>query len=259
MENENLENSQEQVQAPEFTEVEQRALEMGWRPKTEFDGDDIDFVDAKEFVARKPLYDKISQQSKQIKNISKGMEALKELHSKVSETEYNRAIKNLKEERNQALLDGDVKALNQAEDKIRETEQEFVKIQQAARAPIVEQEPVLNPTFINWKNRNQWYDSIPYMRSYADEVGARAFNSGLDPVDVLKEVEKAVRKEFPAKFSNPNKGNSPAVGGNSGSKPNKGAEYQLTDMEHKAMMAIVRTGALTKEQYIADLKKVKGV
>ena len=36
----------------------------------DFFGEDDDFIDAKEFVARKPLYDKIAQQSKQLKNVT---------------------------------------------------------------------------------------------------------------------------------------------------------------------------------------------
>ena len=48
------EGQQEQAQhTPD--PIETRALEMGWRPKEEFDGNEEDFIDAKEFVRRKPL------------------------------------------------------------------------------------------------------------------------------------------------------------------------------------------------------------
>ena len=76
--------NQTQDQPKQHTEVELRAMEMGWRPRDEFSGEDDDFIDAKEFVARKPLYDKIAQQSKQLKNVTQAVEALKEHYGKVS-------------------------------------------------------------------------------------------------------------------------------------------------------------------------------
>ena len=40
---------EEQVQevAPEVSPLEQQALAMGWKPRTEFDGSDDEFIDAK--------------------------------------------------------------------------------------------------------------------------------------------------------------------------------------------------------------------
>ena len=244
---------------PQYTEVEQRALEMGWRPREEFDGVDADFVDAQEFVSRKPLYDKISQQSKQIKNVSKALDALKEHYTKVQVTEYERAVKELKAQRKEALVQGDADAFERAEDGIKNAEQQFQEIKQAAEQIDTDSEPVVNPLFINWKTRNPWYDATGYMREYADEVGRRLHATGLGPSEVLKEVEKAVRKEFPNKFRNPNKEDAPDVSsGKQASGPSKGPKYQLTEQERNIMNTLVRVGAVTEEKYIADLKKIKG-
>jgi cytochrome c556 len=64
-------------QAPQRSDIETRALEMGWRPKEEFEGSEDDFIDAKEFVRRKPLFEKIEHQSKELKQIKQALEACK--------------------------------------------------------------------------------------------------------------------------------------------------------------------------------------
>lgn len=244
----------------EYSEIEQRAIEMGWRPKEEYDGEDADFIDAKEFVLRKPLYDKISQQSKQIKNVTKALETLKDHYTKVSEAEYNRALAKLKEERKEALVTGDADAFERAEDSIKRAEAEFDQIREAAAQPLVAPEPVMNPMFINWKNRNPWYESTGYMRTFADNLGVQLHQRGVPPEDILKEVEAAVKKEFPTKFSNPNKSNAPNVSSPRSPSGGKGVEYQMTDQEFKVWQTLHRTDPVkfSKENYIADLKKVKG-
>ena len=256
------ENQETEIQATEqvqLTDVEQRAMEMGWRPKSEFDGDEVDFVDAREFISRKPLYDKISQQSKQIKNVSKALDALKEHYTKVQVTEYERALKDLKTQRKEALVQGDADAFERAEDGIRQAEEQFNEIREAAQNIRVDTEPVLNPVFINWKNRNPWYENTSYMREFADEEGRRLHSQGLDPTEVLKRVEQAVRKEFPTKFRNPNKEGAPDVDTNRGThSSSKGAKYQLSEQERNIMNTLVRSKVMTEEQYIADLKKAKG-
>ena len=106
-----------------------------------------------------------------------------------------------------------------------------------------------------------WYGTTSYMRKFADEIGAELASKGIAPTEVLKQVEQAVRKEFPTKFVNPNKEHAPNVeqpkGGN---KPaGKDSDSFMNEQERKVMNDLVRSGLLTKEKYIADLKAVKGL
>ena len=206
------------------------------------------------------LFRSVSQSRyKLIKNVSKALDALKEHYTKVQVTEYERALKELKAQRKDALVQGDADAFERAEDGIKHAEAQFQEIKQAAEQINLDNEPVLNPVFLNWKNRNPWYETTGYMREYADEVGRRLHATGLEPAEVLKEVEKAVRKEFPTKFRNPNKEDAPDVSsGRQASGSPKGAKYQLTEQERNIMNTLVRSKVMTEEQYIADLKKAKG-
>ncbi len=242
-----------------FTEIEQRAIDMGWRPKDEFSGEDDDFVDAKEFVARKPLYDKISQQSKQIKNVTQAVEALKNHYGKVQETEYQRALSDLKEQRKQALIEGDADKFTSIDDKIKTTEREVSEIQRVQETPIVKEEQAVHPEFAAFQNRNPWYGSVKYMKDFADELGGR-LASTMSPGEVLKEVERAIRKEFPHKFTNPNKDSAPDVGtAKSQGRSTKNDSFELNEQEARIMNTLVRSGTITKDQYISDLKKIKGI
>jgi DNA-binding ferritin-like protein len=250
-------------EAPETQEVtlspiEQKALEMGWRPKEEFDGSEEDFIDAKEFVRRKPLFEKIEHQSKQLKEVTKALEAFKQHYGKVQETEYNRALADLKREMKQANREGDFDRADIIERQIERVETEAEQLRTERESIQVSEQQEVDPRFKAWTERNPWYTSQRHMRTFADEVGNRFLAQGLSPLEVLKEVEKAVRKEFPTKFQNPNKANAPAVEGSSAKGTSvKNESFELNDMERQIMNTLVRGGHITKEKYIADLKKQK--
>ncbi len=252
-------NSEEQVeQKTGPSEIEQRALEMGWRPKEEFDGNEDDFIDAKEFVRRKPLFDKIDHLSRQHKATMQALNDLKTHYTKVKETEYNRALADLKKERREALREGDADRFEELDDEIDRIEEAAKEIKVVAET---HQEPITHPEFVSWLSRNPWYNTTAHMRVFADDVGTRLAAQGLEPAEVLKKVEKAVREEFPNKFRNPNKDNAPNVesSGNKGSKASSGfSEADLDDRERKVMNNLVRQKLMTKEEYLADLKKIKG-
>lgn len=249
-----------EVKAPEYTAVELKAMEMGWRPLSEFGGDEADFIDAKEFVNRKPLFDKIEHQSKQLKNVSKALEALKTHYTKVQETEFNRALQALKNERKAALNEGDGEKFERIDDEIKSVETQIEEVRQAANTPAVD---AGNPqVFQDWLGKNSWYQSTESMRLYADKVGIDLHAKGLDPETVLVRVSEAVRKEFPHKFTNPNKELAPDVGASRGaSRGSSKDNFQLSDQERQIMNTLIKSDPVrfTKEKYIADLKKIRGV
>ena len=246
--------------APVVSEIEQRAIEMGWRPKEEFDGDESDFIDATEFVRRKPLFEKIDNVGKELKETRKALKALQEHHAKVRESEYQNALKSLREEKKAALEAGDADKLIEVDDKIAEA-----KAQEVVQRTKEEKEATTpHPNFVQWAQRNPWYRTDGELTMVADQIGTAyaASNPQLSPDDVLKYVEQRVKKIYPDKFTNPNKSRPSAVEGGTATPVRKPSDdlssYPLTDEERKVMNTFVRQGIMTKEQYIADLKQVKG-
>jgi len=58
---------QPKVDEPKADPLADKARASGWRPKEEFEGDPDEWVDAGEFVRRKPLFDQIHNLKKQAK------------------------------------------------------------------------------------------------------------------------------------------------------------------------------------------------
>lgn len=245
---------------PQVNETEIRARDMGWVPKDEYTGDPSKWKSAEVFVALDEPIKRIESQSQELKQVKRALDALKEHHTKVAENEYQRAIRDLKTQRKQALVEGDIDTFDRLEDEIEKAKDQFTEIKQQTVVQAPEASQVVHPEFKTWLNRNAWYESYGYMRQFADELGVQLHGKGLDRAEVLKKVEEAVKKEFPNRFVNPNKANAPGVeeGGNkSGGKRNE--SFDLNDQEKAIMNTLVRSGTMTKEQYIAELKKAKGL
>lgn len=239
--------------------VEQKALDMGWRPKSEFEGDEEDFIDAVEFVRRKPLFEKIDNVGKELRETRKALKALQAHHEKVKEAEFQKALKSLREEKKAALESGDADALIAIDDQIADA-----KAQEAvARSQQQQQAAAPHPNFVQWVSRNPWYKTNAELTVLADQIGTAhaASNPELDPDSILQYVEKRIKKLYPEQFTNPNKSRPSAVEGGTSTPSKKPAEsdsnYPLTDDERKVMMTFVRQGIMTKEEYIRDLKSVK--
>jgi DNA repair exonuclease SbcCD ATPase subunit len=260
---EDIQEEQVQEDTPTYTEIEQKAMSMGWRPKTEFDGNEDEFVDAKEFVGRASLYEKIDAQGRQLKTTIRALNELKEHYTKVREAEFQRALKQLKSERKEALSAGDGDRFEALDDQIKEVEQEAEELKQVNQQ--VHQEAQMHPEVASWISRNPWYNQQVHMRTYADAVAQELHARGVAGKELLEGIEKAVKKEFPNKFVNPNKANAPAVENSNGSsKKSAGDTFEMTPQEKKIMNDFLRmknpdgTPFMTREQYIKDLKATRG-
>ncbi len=255
---ENVEGTEEQI-----SDIEQRALEMGWRPKSDFDGEEADFIDAKEFVRRKPLFDKIEHQSKELKEIRKVLRSLQDHHVKVKETEFQRAVDFLKVQKKQAYEEGDTDKIIEIDDQIAEMRES--KRAQAQTVAFNEEAKQMPPEFAAWVTANPWYAQDKSLRTFADSLGVSHAQEFPDktPQEVLQYVKSAVRRAYPDKFNNPNKTKPAAVdGGTSSTKVGSGTKFQLTADEERVMKQFERQGIFndkfTKDMYIADVKRTRG-
>jgi len=239
--------------ANEVTPIVAKALEQGWRPKEEFEGDASEFIDAPEFVRRGELFSKIEHQSKELKAVRQALEAFKQHHGKVKEAEYERALQSLKAARKEAVVNGEHEQAFALEEKIDEIKAEKDDIVREAATPVAQS----NQEFTDWMAQNKWYTLDAELRSEADALGVGYHAQGKSPSEVLGLVEKRIKKMFPEKFSNP-KADAPSKVGT----PTRGAAtggretFQMSDSERQIMRKIVSTGVMTEAQYIADLKKL---
>ena len=162
---------------------EAEAREQGWRPKEEFDGDPVKWRPAKEFVERGELFGKIDHLGKELKETKKALKMLQEHHAKVKDTEYKRAVDELKALQKKHLEEGNSDGYLETTELLTD-----LKAEQKAREVLeVNQPQQPDPRFIAWVDQNKWYSKDPEMRQYADVLGTgyASANPGLDPEDVL--------------------------------------------------------------------------
>lgn len=266
-----VEEKKEEV-VKEVPEIETKALSMGWRPKEEWNGNDVDFIDATEFVRRKPLFDKIESQKvfydRKIKEVEGTLNSLAQHHQKVKETEYQRAIKDLKEQKRAAMKEGDTIVALELEDKMDDltsTHQEEIKAlkEEQQTNKVVNNGP--SPEFVVWSKENKWYMSDEEMHDFADGTAAsfvqRSKIKGelITEQDVFKYVDKQVRKAFPEKFSNPNRDRPSAVSSSnvSNNKDTKlTASVKLSAEQEEVARNFAKNGVMTREEYIKELKAI---
>ena len=247
---------QEPAQAErQYTEVEQQALEQGWVPEDQYKGPGK-WRTAEDFLDRGEFFKKIEAQNNKLKTYEQTINELKKHYANVQKTEYERALATLKAEKKAALVEGDPDAVVDIDDKIAALREEQRNLETQPAQVQVDTTP--NPTFIAWVGRNPWYNHNRAMKVFADEVGNKLALAGASPTEILGEVERRVKKEFPEQFTNPNREKPGSVesGGSKGSQAK--SNFQLTDEETRVMNRFVRAGILTKEQYIADIKASRG-
>lgn len=252
-ENTNQTSTESTAQVDQY---EAQAREQGWRPKEEFAGDPEKWKPAREFVERGELFGKIDTIGKELKETRKALKMLQEHHSKVKEVEFKRAVDELKSLQKRHLEEGNSDGYLEATELLTD-----LKAEQKARDVVAQVTPAQpDPRFVSWVSENKWYEKDTELREYADFVGTKyaSSNPNLDPEDVLVYVTRQVKNQFKDKFTNPNRTKPNAVEGASAPAANKNS-FELTEDERRVMNTFVRAGVMSKEEYIAQVKSMKGV
>lgn len=246
-----------QVQEAQYTEAETLAMEKGWRPKEEYDGDPANFRSAELFLQLDPLYKKLDAITRENKQLKDATQYLTKLQKETKANEYKRALTEFKAQRRAAMEDGDYERADLIDEQI-DTIKEQASI--VADTPEVDTAREGKKVFNEWQERNTWYTKDEDLKAWADGRGLQLHGQGKSPDEVLSALESEVKKKFPSKFSNPNRERASAVEGSAGraaSAPKKDEE-QLTDMERKVANTLIRAGAVKDmAEYIAQLKTAK--
>lgn len=245
-------------QSTELSPVEQEARAEGWLPKEEFDGDASKWVDAPEFVRRGELFKKIDAQNRQLKEVTRTLAAFKDHYTKVEETAFNRALATLKSQKLEAQKEGEFERAALIEDEIERVQEQKETLKNSI--PEVPETPEVHPDVAAWIERNTWYKTNVRMKAVADTIGQELASQGVRGPALLKAIDAEIRREFPNKFTNPNREKPSATEGAGSRVSGKGNDsFKLTAEQEAIMNRFVRDKVLTKEQYIADLKASLGV
>lgn len=255
---------EEVVEQPEYTEVEQKALAQGWKPKDELE-EGKEFISADEFLRRGELFDKIKSLKDEIHHLKSDLGAVVQHHAQVKESEFKRAVEYLKAEKKSALDEGDHERVIEIDDQIAEV-REAQKLSKQPSGPADNpQIRAMQETFVSWVDDNGWYNQNEELHDYADSVGLRYRRTNPDwsYEKILSEVAKKTKERFPEHFGGVRKSAppSPDSGGQGirSSKKGKLSESDLSDDERRAMNVFVqRIPGFSKEKYLAELQAVRG-
>lgn len=189
--------------------VETAARAQGWKPKEEFTGDPALWVDAKEFVGRAPLFDKIKTQSKDLKEIRKTVDAMAKHFTANVNHAVNAKIAELRAAKKEAIEGGDVAKVEAIDKQIDDAKGTKADIPTA---------PEVAPEVMDWVKANPWYTKDQELHDFA-----LAYNDSYlkrhqgDIEGSLKATATATKRAFPEKFpddAKPKAGNTaPAVEG----------------------------------------------
>jgi hypothetical protein len=250
------------------TSYEEKAIEGGWKPLEEWEGNPEDWVDAKTFNQRGEYMDRIKSQSSLIKKLEKkqsllekDMQALAEHHRNVQEIERKRALDELKDLKRQALDLGDTVKVVDIDDKIDE-------LKRSKAAPVTPQTatPEIHPEVTEWIEENTWYESDKIMTAAYNAIledlineTPRLKNTPTKAMDMAKEM---LQEEMPHKF----KKRTSAVtdsSTNEGSKKaadisaTRGLVKKLSDEQRRMAKRFVDMGALKSiEEYAKQLHDI---
>lgn len=236
----------EEAQVDKYAE---KAKALGWRPQEEYEGDPEEWVDAKEFVKRKPLYDKNHKLDKKVKDLEKTVHDLTNHLGKVSEVAYKKAIADLEARRDEAIDLGDRQQVKEIDKAIKEVE--AVKPENA---------PAVDPALKEWEAENgKWFYADEEITTFGIAHCQTYFtrNPGKTWEDALPGMEKAIKKAFPEKFENPKRKDPPPVetGGSHGGKKTF-TRSDLNEEQRKVLSRFVRQGVMSEEEYIKGLVEI---
>jgi hypothetical protein len=188
----------------DFTE---EASSMGWKPQEEWVGNPDDWVDAKEYVQRGELFDKIKSVTTHSKRLEKQMSQMKEdykvlidHHKRVAEISYEKAMKELKNQRREAMETGDYDSLDQIEEMIDDLKKEGPVVKEKDQNKEIELENQI--AVEEWKEANSWYEVDIILTGAADAIARTIVskNPSMKASEVLEKVTDTLKQEFPDKF-----------------------------------------------------------
>lgn len=240
--------------------IEDRAKEMGWRPLSEFKGDESRFVDAETFVKKgeevlpivranaKKAEEALAKANAEIAEMKDSFKEFRKYHSQTEQRALDRARKELEREMSEAVEAKDHRAVRE------------IAADMAALSKDVQTDDQGNPyqspdhakTLNAWRGENPWFGADSVMTAAANAVANELEQSGVKGAEQLAEVAKRMRAEFPHKFENANRRTPAAV---EGSTPTRKPGKTWADLPPEARAIAdkwVKQGLVTKETYVKD-------
>lgn len=240
-------------QATEQEDTEAEARAMGWKPLDGFKGDATKFVDAAEYVRRGKeimpfLRKELAASNAKIAKLEKAIDHSIKHISRAEQRAYEQAKRDLEAELDQATEAQDAKA-------VREITQDIVKLEKQVTAEAPAEAGDEPPEFAAWKEDNPWFGKDKALTAACAALGDEALAEGFTGKALVKEVDRRLREEFPAKFAkpeNPARRQAAAVEGGGSAPRRTGKTYADLPQDAKQMCDELCKDipTMTREKYV---------
>lgn len=252
----------QEVEKPEVSEVEQKAIKMGWTPKDQFKGDPDKWRSAEEFVERGenmlPIVKaQVKRQEKEIAELKETMRQFGEYHTKTEQRAYERALNDLREQRAKAIAAGDGAEFDRVDTEIEKLRKQ---LEQENTREVQHEDATKDPVYVEWKNQNKWIEDEE-LGEYATSIGQSLRDAGVKTTgrDFLDMVSAKMKLAFPEKFKNPRRESAPSVEGGTPAPRRGGKSYADLPADAKAACDRMARNAYGDDKKMMDQFKAEYV
>jgi hypothetical protein len=249
--------------------VETEARAMGWKPLDEWQGPKGKWRQASEFVDRASFFRKIESQNRVIHEQNQALKSLGELQSKIAKTEREKVLKELNQQKREALREQEFDRADELDEEIiaiRSTPEPSFQVPNVQFEQPNQEDP--NEVLAEFKARNEWFETDPELTELAETLAGgyvvRARQAGKQPAprEIFEYVEKKVR-EITKK---PKAGADPVMGSNTTTRAKEGASSgkhkytvkNLDDETRTIAKRLVEAGAFKNVQEYVDVLAAAG-
>lgn len=187
-------NEVEDELSEEEVELRDEASKMGWVDKDQYRGDKKRWVDAKEFIGRKDLYDKIHAQGKANEHLKKKLDAVTKYVKQLTESDYRNKLAEVRAKRDLAMDNDDREAADKANEEIAQLQvardDEFLSDEddnENTTSTPEEQVQANAQAAGEWIEQNPWFEQDADLKELADDY-AEAFS--VNPANAKASVQE---------------------------------------------------------------------
>jgi len=252
------ESNKEEVK---LTEDEERALNLGWKPKEQWQGDPNDWVPAKWWLKYGDVEQRLQAAEAEAKHKEKVLGTMKNYYTRVKEDAVAEVRAQLQRAKREAVKNEDYEKVAQLDANLQDLENGLKTKFEQVDKEVSQNSPPAGPPpeFYAWNRENSWYHlgSQDEMTAEADSlaIAYMARNPNAHYTDMLNHVGDRIKKLFPDKFK---KEESPMTavddgGGETGGKAKTGGT-KLPKLTAEEKEVAARFG-MSEEEYAKE--KVK--
>lgn len=239
---------------PSNLSEESKARIQGWVPKEEFRGDPAKWIDAKSFIERGETIVPIMKErnerlEKDVREMRESFKEFSEFHRQTEDRAYKKALREIEQRKLTAVESADTVGYQKAE-------LEREELEKAKPTPKVEK-PVELPEMQEFRKTNSWYETDQELTAEADALGVAYSKQNIPYPKILEKVQTTMKVLHPERFTNVRRDNLSSVESVSSETglPKKGNSHAYENLPGEAKKQCdkwVKSGLLTKEQYIQD-------